>query len=170
MLRYFQILIFILLSQTVLANEVANPVFDNRHWVLGWSGSQPNGNKTVFDEYVLPGESVHHWSELLTIQFFPGLNQRVTLAKYEELNKKGLQQKCPDIKWQTIYQKPTERMWEWSIKNCRADTNQAEIVRVVTTQQGLHVFHYAIKKSPMPSAQKSIWVKNLQAIKIKNET
>lgn len=58
--------------------EDLNPVFDKRQWVLGWSKNNKT-SKDIFEEYVLRGETVDNWSELVTIQFFNGLNTKVNL-------------------------------------------------------------------------------------------
>lgn len=169
MLGRLPILLVILSLPLAHAAEMAKPVFDNRKWELAWSqnpGAAGTGS-TVFDEYVLKGENVDHWSELVTIQFFPGLNKDVTLEVFEAQNKWGLVQICPTIQWQSLSQSQNERMWAWAAKDCPGVENQSEIARVVKTNEGIHMFHYAIKKSPMPAPVEKIWTQNLKTISIK---
>ena len=57
-------------------------------------------------------------------------------------------------------------MWQFSIKNCPGQADQSELARASETDEGIHLFHYAIKKSPMPQNLKRIWITNLKDIKI----
>jgi hypothetical protein len=141
-------------------------VFDNREWELGWSKSKDVNDKSVFDKYILKGENVNNWSELVTIQFFPGLNKDITLDVYEAVNKQGIMSVCPNTVWDSYEQQKDERSWYFTIKNCQGRPDQSELVRCIKTGKGIHVFHYAIKKSPMPKKLKQIWSNNLKAIKI----
>lgn len=150
------------------ANEDAKPVFDNREWVLGWSQVQGAAGKggVVYDEYVLKDEKVDNWSELITIQFMPGLNKDTNLDVFEGRNKTRMTNICPNIKWDSLYQQEDERMWQFTIKDCPGQPDQSELMRVVKTDEGFHMFHYVTKKAPMPEDVKNTWMKNLKAIKI----
>lgn len=138
----------------------AVPVFDGRNWKLGWSQNQ---GSAVFEEYVLDGESVENWTELVTIQFMPGLNEKTNPDIFEAANRRDLSAVCPDIRWNSISQ-GEDRMWEWSIQGCQGQPDQSEIARLVRTGEGYHMFHYAIKKSPMPADKREVWIENLKAI------
>ena len=72
--------IFLMFSLTAYAAERANPEFDHRHWQLGWSR---NNGEAIFEEYVLEGETVENWSELITIQFYPGLEKQTNPDIFE---------------------------------------------------------------------------------------
>lgn len=165
-------MICLTVSSLAHALEGATPVFDNRNWKLGWSAAEEAKKhqkpyEQVFDEYVLEGETVNNWSELVTIQFFPITNAQVTLKAFETANKDEMMKTCPNANWRTLYSQKTEVMWEWDIKGCAKAEDQSEIARVVKTKAGIHVFHYAIKKSPMPQEVKKTWEANLKAFNIK---
>lgn len=160
----------LLCSYAVIANESAKPVFDNREWELGWTIEQEANapkNGQIYEEYVLKGETVQNWSELVTIQFFPDLNKKTTLENFEALNKKELSKTCPSVKWRSLSNTEDERIWEWDVKDCKAAADQSDLTRIVKTDKGVFVFHYGIKKSPMPEDKKKEWEKNLKAIKPK---
>lgn len=170
MFRYLLICALTLSSFTAIANQTAKPVFDNREWELGWTIAQEANapqNGQVYEEYVLKGETVQNWSELVTIQFFPDLNKKTTLENFEALNKKELSKTCPSVKWRSLSNTEDERMWEWDVKDCKAAADQSDLTRIVKTDKGVFVFHYGIKKSPMPDDKKKEWEKNLKAIKPK---
>ncbi len=147
-----------------------SPVFDDRKWELGWSQYGSSDNKMdnpVFDEYVLKGENVDNWSELVTIQFFPGLNRKVSIENYANDFKESINKICPNTVWSSDKSKKDEIILYFSIKNCSSQNNQSEILRIVNTDDDICVFHYAIKIAPMPESNKKTWTKNLQAIKVK---
>lgn len=148
------------------AGERPKVYWGDEKWTLGWSQNQNGG---LFEEYVLPGESVQNWSELVTIQFFPGLQDKTNPDIYEASIKRGLVQVCPDIQWESIEQQDGSRLWGWSIQNCPGQPDQSELAQLVRTRMGFHVVHYAIKKSPMPADKRRLWEGRLGAVKIYHE-
>ncbi len=164
-MRALQFLILLLVPFfNCYAAEKATPVFDNREWKLGASDtSRPGG---VFDEYVLSTETIDNWSELVTIQFFPGLNESTNLDVFEGASKEGLTRICPNIKWNSLYNAQSERMWSWTSTGCQGQPDQSEMVRAVKTKTGIHLFHYATKRSPIPAEIEKIWIECLKKITI----
>jgi hypothetical protein len=148
------------------AKEVAQPVFDNREWV---EGSILKDQDDVRKIYVLKGETVKNWSEIVDIQFLSGLQNKITLNEFEELNKSALLKICPDANWKTLSSNDNERTWEWIIKDCAKEVDQSSITKVVKTNEGFHLFHYATKKSNISDEVRETWLKNLNAIKIESE-
>jgi hypothetical protein len=138
------------------------PVFDEREWKLGWSDTSRPG--TVFEEYVLNNEAVENWSELVTIQFFPGLNEMTNLDVFEGASKQGLVRVCPNIKWNSVYNTESERAWSWTSSGCQGQPDQSEIVRALKTKKGIYLFHYAIKKSPIPIDLEKKWIEILKRV------
>lgn len=148
------------------AEERAVPVFDARAWKLGWSQNQGGA---VFEEYILDGDSVENWSELVTVQFFPGLQKQTKPDIYEAALKSQLSSVCPSIVWDSLYQSDDERIWKWHIQGCPGQPDQSEIARLKQTSSGFHVWHYAIKKAPMPADNENVWLENLKAIRIEGQ-
>lgn len=166
---FFSAFLFISFAAYSSEAEKAIVVFDDRKWELGWSANKvTNSNdESVFDEYIIKGESINNWSELVTIQFFSGLHKNVTLETFENEVKNSVRTSCPEAEWINYEQKKDERVAYFAIKNCQVQQDQSEIIRLINTDKGIHVFHYAIKKSPMPDSNKQIWMKNLKDIKVK---
>lgn len=165
--KYFIVAgLLVLISIPAWAGEKATPQFDGRDWKLGWSQNQNGG---VFEEYVVDGENVQNWSELVTIQFYPGLQAKTNGDIFEASNKADLTRICPDIKWDSVYQTETERMWAFNVQACPGQPDQSEIARLVRAEEGFHVFHYAIKKAPMPEDKKAEWTEKLKSITIEKD-
>jgi len=165
-IKVFRLMLFVgftLFLFNAYAAEKVTPVFDDRSWKLGWS---QNKGEAVYEEYVLDGENVENWSELITIQFFPGLNKSTNPDIFEAGQKTNLSSVCPSINWESLYQSENERIWKWSIAGCQGQPDQSEIARLRKTDEGFHVWHYAIKKSPIPSEQGKVWLEKLKAIEV----
>ena len=164
-MRFVFLLFIYLFSSNALAHEPVKPIFDNRQWELGWSQPQTQQG-LVFDEYVLKGENVESWSELVTVQFLPGINKQTTLSAFEASNKGGISAACPSVNWQSVSEDKNQLVWYWHVINCPGQPNQSNLTRVVETPSGFHVFQYAIKKSPMPESLRKTWLVNLNKIKV----
>ena len=133
-------------------------------WRLGFVQNQNGGG---FEEYVLPGETVKNWSQLVTLQFLPGLQEQTNPDIFEARMKKDLARVCPDVKWESIKQDEASRLWAWSVQGCPGQPDQSELARLVSTNQGFHIVHYAIKKAPMPDDKRSLWEQRFQVVEIK---
>lgn len=156
--------LFVGLAPTALALEKVQPTFDDREWILGWS--KPSTNGEVFEEYVLSNEKVESWSELVSIQIFPGLQNDTNLDVFEGSNKSQLGTICPNIVWNSISQEENERFWSWDLSDCKGQPDQAELVRAFKTDEAIHVYHYAIKRSPMPKDLQDKWINIFKSYKI----
>ena len=158
-----------LLAPTSYAAEKVKIVFDGRQWELGWSAPKNlAASEETTDEYVLHGESVESWTELVTVQFFPGLQKNVSQEVYITGMKVHFLKACPGLVWKDVRVSEKDSMYEWTVANCGGVNDQSEIARVVRTGRGVHVWHYAIKKSPMPSDRQTEWIKNLDAFQVVN--
>ena len=155
--------IVLTLCSYAFSQEYVTPVFDNRSWELGFSQNQ---GEVIFEEYVLVGESVENWSELVSIQFFPGLQKTTNPDIFEAAMHRDLVLICPSVEWVSIYQSADERIWEWNIVNCQGQPAQSEIARLKVTDKGFHVWHYAIKEAPMSLEKKETWLENLKKIQV----
>lgn len=147
------------------AGETAKPVFDKRSWELGW---RQDNDESSIEEYVLSGETVDNWSELVTMQILRGMQKATNLDVFEGAMKVKLATICPSIKWDSISQSEASRIWKWTIKDCPGQPDQSELAMVTKTKEAIHLWHYAIKKSPLPKKAETEWMKNLKSIKIEN--
>ena len=136
-------------------------VFDQRDWKLDY---QDVRNNQVIAEFVLPGQSVKDWTELVTAQLFVGL--RTEPRYFVKYVKEKTAKTCAGTKWQVVRETPYDITYEWSVKNCSNVPDQSEIARVVLGADGLHVLHYAIKMGEMPADNREKWIGCLEASQI----
>ena len=146
------------------AEEVAFQ-FDEREWGLGYSDE----NKFEgIQEYVLLGETVRHWTELVTIQAFFGLQEKTTPAKYMEGMLARLKEVCPHAMVRSVRQGENDAMLEWEIKDCPGNENQYEIDRIMAGKKAIWFLHYATKKVPVPPERREKWMKLLNEAVLEN--
>ena len=136
--------------------------FDGRHWRLGWWNQQ---SSQPMLEYVVGSETVDNWKELVTSQFFPDLQKRLTpeqfmTAMMEEMVKRGFQAKL-----HIIAKSQDSILYEWKIDNTPAE-NQHELQRIFVGPNGLHVLHYCSRPT-MTEEHRAVWLKILSQVKVK---
>lgn len=121
-------------------------------------------------EYVLPDEKVDNWSELVTINYFLGLEGEDLITRFISFTKDGLYKQCADVKWEELEKKQDSVVYTWTAQNCKGWSDQTEVARAVKSAQGLYVLHYASKKVPMPADKRAVWVKLFTKATIKSSS
>ena len=147
------------LAMPCCAEEVAFQ-FDGREWGLGYSDENEFEG---IQEYVLLGETVNHWTELVTIQAFFGLQEKTTPAKYMDGMMEQLKKICPNIMVRTVRQGENDVMLEWEVKDCPGQENQYEIDRIISGKKAIWYLHYATKKLPILPERRDKWMILLNA-------
>lgn len=133
----------VLLLLAASAAEVAAeaPKFDGRGWTVG--NQQKNARQSL-TEYVLPGQTVENWKELVTSTVF---TQPVPLAPFVERLRASLSRGCPSLVWNTIRQDEKTAVFEWWDAGCGGFEPQYEMDRVTIEEDGLYRLAYAAKVS-----------------------
>lgn len=137
--------------------------FDNRIWQAVW-GQQSETITSV--EYVPAGDNIDDWKELVTSQFIPNLQQKVTLSQYansiiDNLQKTGLN---PIIN--IIEESPQQIIFEFRI-NAPENMQQDELQKVILGNDGFYVLHYVIKKPDMGDEARAKWLEMIRKSSIK---
>ncbi len=147
----------------ILNDETQHIVFDHRPWKAAWG--KKSGDQIMI-EYVPMGDDINHWHELVTSQFFPGLENDITPKQFseiflQELKKSGFN---PIV---TYYENtPQQVIFEFRIDQ---PTNQIqdELQKITKGENGLYVLHYAIKQLDMGKERRDKWIQNFKASTIK---
>ncbi len=137
-------------------HEPLNLHFDNRKWRLGW-WNEKAGQPML--EYVLNAETVHTWTELVTSQYFPGLQTHMTPKALMgfmlgELRKQGYQ---PQVN--VIEESANNVLYEWALTGTGHD-DQAELQRIFQDKTGLYVLHYA-SRPQINAERRKVWIQLL---------
>src|SRR5437867_12518557 len=98
-------LLLCMASTTAVSAEV--PKFDGGGWMVG---NQQKSASESLTEYVLPGQTVEEWKELLTSTVF---YQPVPLAAFVEKIHSSMSNGCPSLVWNVIRQDEKTVVFEW---------------------------------------------------------
>jgi hypothetical protein len=135
------------------AAAAQTPAFDGRGWTVG--NQQTNQNESL-TEYVLPGQTVDNWKELVTSTVF---FQPVPLNALVDRIHASMAQGCPSLVWNVVTQNEKTIVFEWRDAGCGGYEPQSEIDRVTIESDGLYRLAYAVKgKAPLAAAKRSAWL------------
>ena len=138
--------------------------FDDRNWVVGYEAS--DGRKSII-EYVLEGETVHNWSELVTKQTFLGLQEIVTPEEFMENMKKSMKS---SLQWNVLKKGNNDILYEWKMMNAPDMDNQHEIAHIISGKEGIYSMRYTTKKVPISPDRREDWIKLLESAKFSAAT
>jgi hypothetical protein len=142
-----------LLLVVVAASAADPPKFDGRGWTVG---NQQRTARQVLTEYVLPGQTVENWKELVSSSVFP---QPVPIAPFVERLRASLSQGCSSLVWNTIRQDERTAVFEWWDAGCGGFPPTYEIDRVTLEKDGLFRLAYAVKtRGPLPPERRQTWL------------
>jgi hypothetical protein len=135
--------------------EKATIAFDGRSWKQGFHADA--GTRAI-TEYVLPGETVNGWTELVSVQTFPGAQERKTLAAIAGGFKDKLQKECPDALWRVLKESQDELMYEYRTTGCRGWDDQHEIAKLMMGRSAIFRVSYTNRRLPLHDEQRARWV------------
>ena len=137
----------------------ADSKFDGRGWTVG--NQQRSGTQSL-TEYVLPGQTVDNWKELVTSTVF---FQPVPLSVLVERIHSSMSQGCPSLVFKVIRQDDKTALFEWRDAGCGGFEPQNELDRIAVEPDGLYRLAYAIKvKGPLPAAKREQWLAILNQV------
>ena len=137
---------------------------DGRNWKLG---SNVKNDQMTLIEYVVDGESLANWSELVSVMgVWP---TEISLEQYYNSFVTSLKQVIPDSPIQTriIELGPNTLLAEWWLDD-KSPNAQHEWIRFFKDQSIIYSLRYTTKKIASVDAKRPIWEKILKEAKIKS--
>lgn len=135
--------------------------FDDRVWEKGFENAS-DGEMII--EYTLKGETVHDWTELVTVQKFPATPMtplqfyKNFIASFQAAgNKEGFNSKIIEKGRSGIF-------FEWTI--AKGPSAEHEWLRLLKTPQATWVLKYTTKKLNEVDKVRPIWEKILNEAKL----
>src|SRR5262245_59486492 len=129
------------------------PRFDGRGWTVG---NQQKNAQQVLTEYVLPGQTVDNWRELVTSTVF---FQPVPMVPFVERIHASMGQGCPSLVWNVISQDERTAVYEFWDEGCGGFEATHELDRVRIERSGMYRLAYAVKmKGPLSPAKRKEWL------------
>ena len=108
-------------------------------------------------EFVPTGESINHWSKLLSIEFIEGETRSVT-AYLDDFQQKRKQQ-CPGTLFTLLKEDEYATTYHFSFPDCGDHQQQTEISRMYLGNDGLHRLSYAEKGNHLSESTIQHWIK-----------
>ena len=140
------ILSIFLLSSVASLQAQEEVVVLNKTWQIGYTAENA---QQQLSEYVIAGESVENWSELVTRQIFIDPTSRISLNKLINLIRNGFGRDCNDFNWTVVKSTEYEVLYTWSHNGCSNFAAQAERALITRVPKGLCRWAYATKKPPL---------------------
>lgn len=134
--------------------------FDDREWTRGYEAD--DGDNSI-REYVLRGESVEAWTELVTSQSFDRAGRA---RKHAENFRKLLLKKCPRAVVALMVRDEDDMIVEWRHEGCGASPAQHEMRRFASVRHSNYTLAYVAKVSRLDDATRSAWLARLRAAAI----
>ena len=127
------------------------PELDGRGWKTGNAGR----NQTeILLEWVLPGESVSDWTELLT---WHTILRPVDIGQLLASTQKSLEEGSTGFRTNVLAESPTSIVFEWSHQGAGDWPAQREVRRFVTGSDGLYTVAYSVKEASFSQERYDDW-------------
>jgi hypothetical protein len=129
---------------------------DERDWKEGHSAQQ--GNHTIL-EYVLPGETVQNWSELVSVQILSSVPLNISAEKFVADRAEAHKSKkpgCGIVSQKILSSTPTEVLYEQTLAKCAPFRDEYSIRKTIRGPRSLTEVSYS-KTSEMTDAEKRKW-------------
>jgi ankyrin repeat protein len=146
-----------LLEPQGATNQSAVPgSFDGRAWTVGDTSSTGESEIT---EYVLPLESVNAWTELVTVQRFPGVAKRLKAPKLMEIIRGSTLEMCPSTTWTVVRQKENDVLYEWEHHGCGGHDDQHEVAKLYQDGSALIRIAWTTRNAPASAEKRATWLR-----------
>lgn len=133
---------------------------DDKEWEVGW---QNKTDDLYIIEFVKKGQDVEHWQELITFEFYPGLQKKINCSQFANGFIRHLKETEPKARVSSYLDKPDNVIIEWVLNGSTKNADQDELDRFIYGKQGLHVVHYVKKTKSLTVAERTKWMKFLES-------
>ncbi len=135
--------------------------FDSREWELG---DQSADHQTAIREYVLRGQTVQNWSELVTSLYMKG---DVALRDQFEQYRRGLSRDCPSLRLSIIDESVQSLIFEWQMDGCEGQPAQHEIRRFTRVKTGILSLSFVEKTRELSAEKRATWISIIKAANVR---
>jgi hypothetical protein len=154
--------VWLLVTGAVAANA-QTPKFDGRAWTVG---HQQSNERQSITEYVLPGQTVDNWKEMVTSEVF---FQPMPIPAFVERTHASLARGCPSLDWTVIRQDEKTAVIEWRDSGCGGFEPSSELARYTIDEVGLYRLAYTVKGTLQGERRKQ-WMAVLGQTPLAEET
>ncbi len=138
-----------------------NFILDSRPWQLGYQAADA---RQAIREYVLPGQTVQSWSELVTSQYFP--DGPAPRALFDQ-TRQDLSRGCPSLQVSVIEETADTIIFEWRHDGCQGHPAQHEIRRISTGRTGTVSLSFVERTRQLAADKQTKWISILKSATIR---
>jgi hypothetical protein len=136
--------------------------FDGRGWKVGNRKESPT---QILTEYVLPGQTVENWQELVTSQVFKDPRHLLRLDAFVDKIHDSMASGCPSLVWKVIRQDKTSVLLEYHDLGCGGAQPESDLLRLAIGDEGVYRLAYAARiRGPLPPERRKAWMAILSEV------
>lgn len=138
--------------------------FDGRKWV---EDHQAGNDREFISEWIVEGDSVKDWEELLTAHItfkIVNLRQLVSVMDSE------FSRNCPSFKSNILDEGSYNLLYEWTHDGCNGYPGQHEIRKFIIGSDGIYALSYVTKDKTYNINTYNKWVKIINAANLRSRS
>ena len=135
--------------------------FDGRAWEVGFMASR---GKAHLVEWVLEGESVCCWSEIVSWQYFEGWHGHQSPRELMRQLRHRRTIQSPTVEWDLLSEDFDSVLFTWKIESPQIVGSYFELARIIKHHDVLHIIHYAALDREVFAMNLDTWIECLGAI------
>jgi hypothetical protein len=137
--------------------------FDSREWYLGFEAS--TATRTI-REYVLTGQTIENWTELVTSLFDAAAGTpKEVFGRFRT----DLARDCPSLRISIIEESAESILLEWQHEGCQGFPAQHEIRRITSARGGILTLSFAQKTRQLMPDKRRTWLSIIRAASVRPE-
>lgn len=133
--------------------------FDKSRWRNGYA--QRNSSSAIL-EFVTGNETVENWSELVTIQYLKGIQEKISPEGFANMSKKHEESKMGQyVKFTILEISDNDALFEWQVEGYPGISDEHTITRVIKGKDHMILLHYA-GRPHINEENRNIWIAQLK--------
>ncbi len=122
-------------------------------------------------EYVLPGQQVQNWQELVTVERLLGLvNRKVDAKQLMDSIRQRIQDMDPNVEWNVIDESDADIIYEWHLPQADDRPPHHELARLVKGQTDIYRIAFAAKDKDSLQTRHDQWIDLLKSAELVSVT
>ncbi len=149
-----------------VASERQQLTFDSREWVAAW---QQHSSSVTAVEYVVKGDNINSWEELITTQWMPNLQRKMSARQLAVLTLNGYKKRNESVRINNLDSTSSKDItFEIAILLPKAEIVH-EVHRIYEALDGIYSVIYAKRTRDMGDKQRDAWAARLKQAAPKNK-
>lgn len=131
---------------------------------VGWKVAHryDNGKGNFVIEYIPSGETLENWSEMITVQYFSYAFLKSgpsSAGQFANKIRLTIEKQYNNVNWKVLDKTPESITVEWKFPHgVGGHPPEYDIMKMVTTDKGLHQISYATRVTKMDPEQRLKWI------------